>query len=83
MPGSIRRRVKAWRTGGRHPVVVRIVGAIYRQVKELRVLVALPFVLVQMRRTRPVRDPDALLTLAYEGFARTITPLQVRGRSRD
>lgn len=41
-------------------------------------LVALPFVLVQMRRTRPVRDPDSLLTLAYEGFGRTITPLQVR-----
>ncbi len=78
MPSTMRRRVKSWRTGGKHPVVVRIVGAVYRQVKELRVLVALPFVLVQMRRTRPVRDPEALLTLAYDGFGRTITPLQVR-----
>jgi len=78
MPSSIRRRVKAWRTGGQHPVVVRLVAAVYRQVKELRVLVALPFVLVQMRSTRPVRDPDASLTLAFEGFGRTIKPLQVR-----
>lgn len=78
MIDAMRRRVKSWRLGGRYPLLVRFIAALDRQIKHIRALVAMPFVLRKLRRTQGVRDPDALLELAFNGFAGAIKPLQVR-----
>ena len=78
---TLRTRMKTWQRAGRFPLLVRVSSAVFRFAKNVPALVLLPWLYVQLRRSRSV-SPAELVDLVFDGFGRVFRPIQNRAEIR-